>query len=334
MFPCLKKIHKIVPVLMVLTLLAPASFFVLSISAEEPQTCDIDRSAATGAVLFPTNNSKVSGAVQIIIKVTSCRCIGTTSLYVDGKFHDTGHGFQTEDGEQYFVHFWNTYLYDNGDHTVNVLGKHNGTVDTLTLSVENTGDQRDYPDTFIMYPFNNSIEEGSVTITTLIRTCNCTGRPNIYVDDTQKALMSSNDWVLAWGLNFEQFQYIIDTTDLTDGNHKIRVDDKHSGAGVEIYINVDNTDYQGDDDDDDDVVLDDDEPITEDPWSTCPPPDDDDDPDEKESVLDGPYRSVLLGIPALVLAAILIILAMINIKINKKKKEEDEDNNEQNTEDD
>jgi hypothetical protein len=282
----------------------------------------------TVEILTPVNNTKVSGALQIIVRTSACFCDEKTKLYANDIFCSEGHCFDSPGTDQLFVHYWNSGLRDDGEYELKVMGKHNESYDTITVSVDKTGGQNDFTSDILLYPFNNTKVSGTVTITDYSQVCNCTDRPTIYVDDKEEATLDSNDWVVFCGLNYEQFQYDLDTTELTNGEHTVRVDDKHAGFGNEITLVVDNQGGGPEPDDDDDDHTDDDDDHTDDNDDHTDDDehdDDDEDDGDKEGILNGPYKHPILASIALVLAAILIILIILNLKLKKKKEKEQQD---------
>jgi hypothetical protein len=263
----------------------------------------------TVEIITPRDGSEVIGAVQIIARVPACYCDENTKLYVNDKFYEEGHCFECPGTDQLFVHYFNSYLRDNGEYTLKVLGKHNESYDTVTVTINNTGEKRYYPSDILLYPFNNTKVGGKVTITDYARVCNCTARPSIYIDGEKVSTLESNDWVLFFGMNYEQFQYEIDTTRLTNGEHTVRVDDKHGGFGNEIVLIVQNQGGPGPGEEEEE---DDDPPIHG-------PEDNDDASDDEDGIFQGPGKHVLFASIAILLAVVLIVLIQLNLRAKKRK---------------
>ena len=197
-------------------------------------------------IITPKDGDTVSGAVEIIAKVPSCNCIGTTKLFVDGKMYEEGHRFDMIGADEMYVHYFNSNLYDNGEYELTVEGKHDTHRTTIKVTVNNTASTVKYPSSpFFVYPFNNSQVQGKVSITLMKQMCNCTYGPTISVDGGEAVELSGGSGLLICGYNYGRYNYELDTTKLSDGKHIITAG--HVNDKSDLVLIVDNTGYAGDD---------------------------------------------------------------------------------------
>jgi hypothetical protein len=198
-------------------------------------------------ILFPSNNSTVSGIVKIRVQVITCNCTGTTSLYVNDNFISNGTRLPMTciGGIWYenFIHEWNTSSVSNGQYQIKVLEKHKQYSDQFVLHVNNSANANQAAptqpqNTIIVSPSNNSTVSGLVEIIADCRICFCIGKTSLYIDgvfisDGNRTGTSEHD-----GIGYERFVHAWNASSVPDGSYQIKVLGKHKEYSDEITVIV------------------------------------------------------------------------------------------------
>ena len=197
-------------------------------------------------ITSPENEEELSGTVEIELEVLACFCDGKTTLYVDGEFVSGGTRTGMSDDGKYeiFVHEWDSSSVKDGKHRIRVYDKHDDTYDEIYVNVENAdGEEPPFVYVSITEPDDESQVEGIVTVTAEVPACFCNGKTSLFVDD--KFVTEGTRTAMSDDGYYEIFTHQWDSSDASDGEHTIKVYDKHDDHSDEITVMVDNDDDVG-----------------------------------------------------------------------------------------
>lgn len=192
-------------------------------------------------IISPDNDSEVSGIVAIEVEVMACFCEGKTSLYVDNKFiSEAARSHMSDDGNyEVFLHQWDTTEAADGVHQIRVYDKHDEHYDEISLVVVNSGGDSEEPKMVqIISPEDKAEVKGDVTVTAEVPACFCKGTTSLYVDNV--FITEGTPGRMTVDGAYQIFIHVWDSTKATDGEHKIRVYDKHNDFSYEITVMVNN----------------------------------------------------------------------------------------------
>ena len=140
-----------------------AIFFLIIGSALFPSDNSAENTIMNTRIISHSNGDNVTGIVTVIAEVVSCNCSEPTSLLIDGFFIENGTfvDMVSRNGTWFeiYTHQWDSNTVLNGDHVIEIRGKHKEYFDAVLLCVHNKKTISIYFDEdgeWLQLPRNNS----------------------------------------------------------------------------------------------------------------------------------------------------------------------------------
>jgi len=186
-------------------------------------------------MLFPNNNSSVSGRIRIGVEVSSSLGIGYTSLHVDGDFSSNGTLDSSIGGLDYFSHEWDSASVSDGQHEIGVKYSKGGLSTTAAVIVNNSGAAVLEKPVWIITPDMNAELKDTVSIRVEVNSKEINGSSVLYVDEQ---FISEGTLDISVG-EYSYFTHKWDTSNHSDGVHLLKVE--VSGGTyldvISVYVN-------------------------------------------------------------------------------------------------
>jgi hypothetical protein len=190
-----------------------------------------DKKSPEIKIIYPTENSKVCGKINIQVSATDADDgVKSVSFYIDNKAIglDLTSPYQME---------WDTTKFEDGEHFITVIAEDNGGLfnsSTITIIVDNIDSDCDsLPTVVIISPENNSYLNGKINIEAQASDDVGVIEVQFFIDNGKLITDEAVPYKAVW-----------DTDDFKQGIHKIKavaIDTKNQSYSNEIDVTVDRT---------------------------------------------------------------------------------------------